>query len=114
MPVRTQLPQQWNEETVYVPDAKKVYHNPDDDNYIALMRGPITLAVDSKSGKPADSVFDFEPVGDVCDDKMISVDNPCLLKMKFIDRKGQPFYMVDYASAGKNWDTDIAAWLRTK
>ena len=114
MPIRTQKPQQWDEETVYVPEAKKVYHNPDDDNYIALMRGPLTLAVDSNTGTPADSVFDFEPVGELCADNMISVNNPCLLKMKFIDREGKPFYMVDYASAGKYWDTDIAAWLRTK
>ena len=34
--------------------------------------------------------------------------------MKFTDREVKPFYMVDYASAGKSWDTDIAAWLRTK
>ena len=39
---------------------------------------------------------------------------PCLLKMRFEDEKGNPFYLVDYASAGKDWETEIAVWLKTK
>ncbi len=114
MPLRTQLPQTWEQETIYVPNEKVVTHNPDDDNYIALMRGPITLAADSRTGKDAGSVFDFEPVGVLCADRTIAGKDPCLLKMQFTDRNGETFYLVDYASAGKDWQTPIAAWLRTK
>ena len=125
MPIRTQLPMKWEKEVVYTNGnnvnldgyymtAETVYHNPDDDNYIALMRGPLTLAVDSRSGKAASSVFDFEPKGELCSDNEIAVGVPCLLKMRFTDKNGEDFYLVDYASAGKDWKTEIAAWLRTK
>jgi hypothetical protein len=65
-------------------------------------------------GKAADSVFDFEPVGEICADREIVPEVPCLLKMRFIDKSGDEFYLVDYSSAGKDWETEIAAWLRTE
>lgn len=37
-----------------------------------------------------------------------------MLKIKFTDRNGEDFYLVDYTSAGRDWETEIAAWLRTK
>ncbi len=125
MNLRTQLPMAWEKEVVYTDTSKiidgnfvaspaTVYHDPDDDHYIALMRGPITLAADSRSGKKANSVFDFEPQGEFCEDKEIAKGIPCLLKMRFVDKNGEEFYLVDYSSAGKDWQTEIAAWLRTK
>lgn len=113
MPIRTQAPMQWDETVIYNPDQRTVCHDPDDDHYIALMRGPITLAADSRCGKEAGSVFDFAPEGELCRDNWIVSGVPCLLKMRFTDKKGEAFYLVDYASAGKDWQTDIAAWLRT-
>lgn len=126
MPVRTLLPQIWEKEVIYtdmsnfkpgdchVAKPITVYHDPADDHYVALMRGPLTLAADSRSGKDADSVFDFEPDGTLCEDNTITDGVPCLLKMRFTDKRGEDFYLVDYASAGKDWETVIAAWLRTK
>ena len=114
MELRTQLPKSWDEDLIYVPGAYTARHKDEEDNYIALFRGPITLAVDSRMGKAADSVFDFEPVGEVCDDREIAEGVPCLLKMRFTDRSGETFYLVDYSSAGKDWKTEIAAWLRTE
>ena len=125
MPIRTQLPVQWDTEVIYTDmshmqpgshtaSAATVHHDPKDDDYIALMRGPITLAADSRSGKDAGSVFDFLPEGEVCADKEIAPGVPCMLKLRFIDRNGEDFYLVDYASAGKDWETDIATWLKTK
>ncbi len=125
MPIRTQLPVKWEKEVVYtdmtnmkpgshVACATTVYHDPNDDNYIALMRGPLTLAADSRSGKEAGSVFDFEPKGELCTENEITNGVPCLLKMRFTDKSGKDFYLVDYASAGKDWQTEIAAWLKTK
>lgn len=125
MTIRTQLPEQWTEAVVYTDmseaklgchtaTAATVRHNSDDDNYIALFRGPLTLAADSRCGKDAGSVFDFDPIGTLCRDNQIADGVPCLLKMKFTDRSGEDFYLVDYASAGRDWETEIAAWLRTK
>lgn len=125
MPLRTQLPMQWEEAVVYTDMAArtkmnyaagpiKVTHDPADDRYIALMRGPLTLAADSRTGKAADSVFDFEPQGSLCPDAKITDGAPCLIKLQFTDRNGQDFYLVDYASAGRDWESDIAAWLRTE
>jgi len=114
MAIRTQLPRVWEEEVVYIEEKTTVTHDPDDDHYIALMRGPLTLAADSRTGKPAGSVFDFIPVGTLCADRQIAEGAPCLLKLRFTDKAGQPFYLVDYASAGRDWQTEIAAWLRTK
>lgn len=125
MEIRTQLPEQWTEAVVYTDMTKAkpgchtataatVHHNPEDDNYIALFRGPLTLAADSRSGKDAGSVFDFVPEGTLCQDHQITEGVPCLLKMKFTDNNGEAFYLVDYASAGRDWETEMAAWLRTK
>ena len=125
MPLRTQLPMVWDKTVVYndrqhrqpvgnIPGPRAVAHDPRDDHYIALMRGPITLACDSRTGKSPDAVFDFAPEGTVCEDRQIAPGIPCLLKMQFKDRQGRPFCLVDYASAGKDWQAQIAAWLRTE
>jgi hypothetical protein len=125
MAIRTQLPETWTEAVIYTDmtnlkpgchtaSATTVQHDPKDDNYIALFRGPLTLAADSRTGKEAGSVFAFEPAGTLCEDPKIATGVPCMLKMKFTDRNGEDFYLVDYASAGRDWETEIAAWLRTK
>ena len=125
MPIRTVLPETWEDDVIYtdssnctpeyyLPGPMKVHHKEEEDNYIALMRGPLTLAADSRSGKEANSVFDFEPVGEVCEEKEIIPGVPCLLKMRFKDHNGEIFYLVDYCSAGLDWQTEIAAWLPTK
>ena len=123
--VRTQQPEIWTEAVIYTDmtnmkpgnhtaAATTVSHDPKDDDYIALFRGPLTLAADSRTGKEAGSVFDFEPSGTLCEDPQITDGVPCMLKMQFTDRNGEDFYLVDYASAGRDWETEIAAWLRTK
>ncbi len=123
--LRVQTPIKWNETVVYtdlsnppegtyVAAPVKVCHQPENDNYVALMKGPLTLAADSRCGRAASGVFDFEPVGVVCTDNEIAPQEPCLLKMKFTDNNGDEFYLVDYASAGKDWQSEIAAWLKTK
>ena len=125
MEVRTQLPESWTKAVIYTDmrnlkpgnhtaDAITVYHDPTDDDYIALSRGPLTLAADSRTGKDADSIFDFDPFGTLCEDTQIASGVPCQLKMKFTDKNGEDFYLVDYASAGRDWETVMAAWLRTK
>lgn len=124
MKLKTHLPESWDEDVVYTKMqkgdgwhravAESVCHKEEEDHYIALTYGPLTLAADSRLGKPADSVFDFEPCGTLCQDLEIIKGVPCLLKMKFTDKKGESFYLVDYSSAGRDWETTIAAWLPTK
>lgn len=123
MEIKATYPETWVEDVIhtymkvvdgtYTSSPQTVYHNDDDDNYVSLSRGPLTLAVDSRMGKPADSEFDFDINGTVCDDKEIVAGVPCLLKIKFTDKDGKDFYLIDYSSAGKDWKTEIAAWLKT-
>jgi len=125
MPILVHTPETWDEDIVYTDTSKNnegfhaalactVYHKPEEDNYVVLTRGPLTLAADSRTGKPAGDVFDFEPEGELCEEKEIIKGVPCNLKMKFTDRNGDRFYLVDYASAGHDWESEIAAWLKTK
>ncbi len=121
MSIRTQLPVIWDEDVVYnsfrLTNAEnhfaceqKVFHDPANDNYIALMYGPLTLAADSSLGKSAWSVFDFDPEsGELCADNASS-----FVKFRFVDKDGEEFYLIDYSSAGKKWGSDIAAWIKTK
>ncbi|MBR6766686.1 MAG: glycoside hydrolase family 127 protein, partial [Clostridia bacterium] len=122
MPIRVQYPETWEEDVVYTGPFSnpkyihgagpvKVFHKPEEDDYVCLMRGPITLAADSRMGKDADSVFDFEPVGELCADAEIVPGVDCMVKMAFTDKNGEEFHLVDYASAGRDWETTIAAWL---
>lgn len=124
MSLRLHYPIKWDKDIICTKDIHtqsgvhttadvEVIHNPEDDNYVAVTRGPLVLAADSRTGKSADSVFDFEPIGKECKNEIVG-GVPCLIKLEFKDRSGEKFYLVDYMSAGKDWDTLIAAWLPTK
>lgn len=122
MPVRLHTPVHWEEDVVYTDITKdvgayravlpvSVKHEEAEDRFVAVTRGPLTLAADSRTGKRADSVFDVKPVA-VKKENDLSF--PCLLNMEFTDGEGKPFTLVDYASAGRDWESTIAAWLPTK
>ncbi len=124
MSLRSHRPLIWDQDVIYTDLSVKtngyhtgapihVTHQESEDHYVALTRGPIVLAADSRTGKPADSVFDFEPKGKMVKPG-IAPGVPSLLKLEFTDAKGEKFYLVDYASAGLDWETVIAAWLPTK
>jgi len=126
MTLKFHYPETWEEDVVYTDmaagiaafgyytaAAKTVYHKPEEDDYIAVTRGPLTLAADSRTGRPADSVFDIEGEATLVKNEIVT-GVPCTLKLEFTDKNGEKFYLVDYASAGRDWKTKIAAWLRTK
>ena len=124
MALRIQYPEHWEEDIIYTEPfssakyihaagPKKVYHQKEEDDYICLMRGPVTMASDSRLGKKADSIFDFVPCGKMCPDREIVPGENCMVKMSFTDSNGKKFYLIDYASAGRDWETTIAAWLPT-
>ena len=121
MSLKTYFPESWTEDTVYndmskstdvshVAGPARVYHTDGDDNYVAVTRGPLVLAADSRTGKPADSIFSIPRGGRLCEN-VVTNGAPCLLKMEFSSDSGEKFFLVDYAHAGRDWDTLIAAWL---
>ena len=112
----------WDADTVYtdmshsgggwhVAEAMAVKHSPEDDKFVALTRGPLTLGADSRLGKAADSAFSFSSEGKLCSDRSINAKTECVVKLAFTDKNGETFYLIDYASAGRDWESEIAAWL---
>ncbi len=125
MKIRETLPESWDSDilfinTVYeINPPVEVKHRKEDDNYISLARGPLVLAADSRLGKDARSAFSFkrangEIESKICADTAFADGEHALLKCEFTAENGERFFLIDYASAGRDWKTDIAAWLPTK
>ena len=101
----------------YVALAQTVTHQPEEDAYLSLARGPLTLAADSRMGKAASSVFAFarDAKGELLcrkQERAEIVDGvPCVVRCTFTAPDGTAFDLIDYASAGRDWATEIAAWL---
>jgi len=125
MPLRIQRPLEWEKDTVYNKvdwaspgkfaevSATEVEHTPENDKYFAVMRGPLTLAADSRTGKAADSLFSL-PVCSSLETPEIVEGVPCLVRLRITPAQGESYSLVDYASAGRDWKTLIAAWLPTE
>ena len=124
MPIKIHFPEHVEEDTVYTDMSQMVrgyhtvspvemHHKKEEENYLAVTRGPLTLAADSRTGKPASSAFSVPHNGTLCENK-ITDGVPCFLKMRFEGEEGEEFFLVDYAHAGRDWKTEIAAWLPTK
>ncbi len=127
MSIRETLPISWETDVLYTDTHYNseapvvVIHEPRDDDYVSLSRGPLTLAVDSRMGKYATTPFTFQKDEDgkiICDDVKINCDflpgKPCTVLCSFTAPSGEKFDLIDYASAGKDFETVIAAWLPTK
>ena len=127
MRIRETLPITWTTDVLYIETHYNseppvvVLHEDADDDFVSLSRGPLTLAVDSRMGKDANSVFSFRKDEDgfiICDDVKGYCDfiseNPCTVLCSFTSPKGEKFKLIDYASAGKDGKTYIAAWLPSK
>ena len=125
MSIRVTEPVKWDLDVLYTNSRTSikppviVKHKEEDDDFVSLSRGPITLCADSKMGKDANSAFSFEKENGVIkyqklDDLGIYDGLLCNLKCEFSDECGNKFTLIDYASAGKDWVTDIAAWLPTR
>ena len=124
MSIRETLPEKWDLDVLFINTCGTirppvpVRHREEDDAYISLSRGPLTLAADSRLGKDAHSALSFarsegkikcraEIGGKVGGDD-------CILSCRFEDAEGGEFCLIDYASAGKDMESDIAAWLPQK
>lgn len=124
MPLKLHYPEYWEEDVVYTDTSKNgagfhaalpktVYHKAEEDRFVAVTCGPLTLAADGRTGKAADSVFDVKPTA-VRKENTFGDGESCLLNMEFTAENGEKFRLIDYASAGHDWETTIAAWLPTK
>ena len=121
MSVRETLPEKWDMDVLFINTCGTmrppvpVRHRDEDDRYISLSRGPLTLCADSRLGKDARSNFTFaRKKGRIECEAQIGGEvggDGCMLRCRFEDENGQDFYLVDYASAGKDMESDIAAWL---
>ena len=122
MSIRVTLPEKWDLDVLFINTCGTirppvaVRHRDEDDGYISLSRGPLTLAADSRLGRDAKSVFSFREENGrirckVCNDRIISHTSSATIKCEFTDKNGESFYLIDYASAGKDWKSDIAAWI---
>ena len=92
-----------------------VRHAPEDDEYVAFTLGPITLAADSRLGRTDAAHFSDESAYTVrveggCEQSPIG---PCRLRVTLQGADGETLPLVDYASAGLDWQSPIAAWLST-
>ena len=123
MKVEKRYPEKWDSDVIYTDRAVtdwgcayavpvKVTHSDSDDCYVSLSRGPLTLAADGRTGKAPDSAFDFAS-GGVEREKEIVPGSPCMVDLEFEGKNGEKFRLVDYASAGRDWETPISAWLPT-
>lgn len=124
MSIQVTKPVVWDVDVLYTANRTRVRppvivkHRPEDDLFVSLSRGPITLCADSKMGKDANEEFTFKTengamICEKCPDTDIYDGRSCTVKCEFTDENGKKFCLIDYASAGKDWNTDIAAWLPT-
>jgi len=125
MSIRETLPELWDTDVIYtdmsnpkpgshVASALRVEHDPENDNFVSLSRGPVTLCADSANGKGADTVFSFRKENGKYLCRNVNIDRDCIVACRFESESGDEFDLIDYASAGKDWNTEIAAWLATK
>ncbi|MBR7141591.1 MAG: glycoside hydrolase family 127 protein [Clostridia bacterium] len=124
MPLVFHYPQHWEKDVIYTDTSKEingyctggaleVIHLPEEDNYFAVTVGPLVLGADERTGKNPETIFlpTYNAKAQNCE---IVEGEKCLIKLKFTPENGEEYYLVDYASAGKDWTSTIAAWLPTK
>ncbi len=111
MPITFHHPIHWEEDVLF--GNKPVQHNPEEDNYIAVTRGPLVLAADTRLGISTEDTFALTYTAEPSTDLTLG-ETECMLKLKFTQKEGAPVYLIDYASAGKDWQSQMAAWLPTE
>lgn len=89
-------------------------------NHIAMRRGPLILAVDSRLGKDAGDIFDIQ----ISEDGYVEAVTPememapyeHMIELQVPLKNQESFRVTDYASAGKLWtqESKMAAWILTK
>ena len=125
MSIRKTYPEVWDTDVIYtdmsnlkpgshVARATEVKHSEKDDHYICLSRGPLVLCADEKYGKCPDSVYSFSEKNGEIAYSQNKDSKGCMVACEFKSLEKESFTLIDYASAGLDWNTDIAVWLPTK
>ena len=126
MRIRAEYPQSWEEDQLYVEYERPAYRpiqttvrqSPEELDYICLQRGPIVFALDSSLGIPADAeiepCLDSAKISDGNDERVKQAGIDASMVCRLADKKHGSITLIDYASAGKDWNTDIAAWLKCR
>ncbi len=85
-------------------------------NHIALLKGPIVLARDERfsDGIHTPCSPQTDDNGYVIYKKSDNADFYCNVEYTITNNDGSSFSVVDYCSAGKDWKSNIEAWLPTK
>ena len=127
MPVVAIYPMKWDKTTLFTtrnPDPTtsslfiptEVTYDDAQSHFVCFRRGPVMLALDERLG--ADPAGTFQPV--VNDDGTVScAENPAeypqiapKLSLLCPEASGS-FPLIDFASAGKDWESKMAVWLAT-
>ncbi|NLW73477.1 MAG: hypothetical protein GX057_01065 [Clostridiales bacterium] len=121
MEIRMQTPVAWEKDTIYTviePGTYAilpvtVYQKPSELRYVAFRRGPITLCADSAVWGSSDFVIspNISKVKYVPENELPGIG--CIVACALTDEEDNSRMLIDYASAGKEWGTVIAAWIPT-
>ena len=124
MPLVAHKPLSWDSTYIFITEDYKVmvkqdeFHKEEEDHYVAFTRGPLVMAVDSRMGKPAESTFCFScSEGDTRDYVLNDTHYDgidAMVNITVCDDKCEEVHLCDYQAAGKDWKTNIAAWLKTE
>ena len=89
-------------------------HNPAEEHFQALMRGPIVLARDKRLKEDIHEAMSINVNNDgTVDAKLMPPTIGTLLELEIPTKDGGSFHVVDYASAGSTWDADseFRTWI---
>ena len=122
--LRCEHPIPWDTETLYIntsqsgngwhcATAETVHHRPEEDNYVAVLSGPLVLGADGRFGKSPSTAF-FVPMSEDRPQGERSA-SPIPTRVCYAFGEGEnAFLLGDYASLGRDWKSEITAWLPTE
>lgn len=122
--LRCEAPVSWDTDTVYTDmsgsgngwhsaKATAVTHLPEEDNYVAVLSGPLVLGADERFGKSPSTAFRLP----MKEDRPKGKESPSPIPTRVCYAFGEgenAFLLGDYASLGLDWKSQITAWLPTE
>ena len=84
--------------------------HPDAKRHVAFTCGPLVLAADEALGIDPAAVVDFDLENLTASPAVAPYPTQLALALPLKD--GSTVTLVDYASAGKTWETRMAAWVK--
>lgn len=123
MPIIANYPMKWDSANLYIDrdpiDKSKFFmrtfsYDEKDSRYVNLQKGPICLCADSRLDKSADDLYDIKVNADNTVDFAVSKSPfESRICLELTENNGNKIRLVDYACAGRDWETMISPWLKT-